>query len=323
MIRVLGRCCLLLLICATGLPVMADAADNRDWIVAETRDHPLVGTVWDTETRTALQETAAFARLRGATFVLLGEVHDNPAAHGVQARALQALTESGRKPALVWEMVRRPKQTVLDAPPADAQALGTALDWANSGWPEWPLYAPIAQVALDNGLPMRAGDLARAALRTVAQSGLSALPAEIAKIAATPFTDAQRTALLEVLRTGHCNLLDDRMLAPMVPVQQARDAAMTAALRAAAQDADGAVLIAGNGHTRRDWGVPHYLAAVAPDATLVSVGILEVAADEPNAAAHIETDAAGVPVHDLLWFVPRAERADPCTGLAEHMKSRT
>lgn len=307
--------------CAVIMSVPAKAQDGPAWAVAETRTHPLVGTAWDARTGTALAQAEVLARLVGAEFVLLGEVHDNPAAHRVQAEALQALTAAGRKPAVVWEMVRRPKQPVLDHPPPEPAALGVALGWAESGWPDWSLYAPIAAVALAQGLPMLAGDLPPEALRAVARNGLATLDADIATLAQAPLSAPQRDGLLEALRSGHCGLLDAAMLAPMLPVQQARDAAMAVALLKGAARADGAVLIAGNGHTRRDWGVPHYLADAAPEARISSVGVLEVVADEVEAAAYLEPDAAGDPVYDLLWFVPRAQREDPCAGLSERLSA--
>ncbi len=314
MTRLFRRCAAILIAGNTALAWPASGQDPQSWAVAETRDHPLVGTVLDTGTAAALAPADVLARMGGAVFVLLGEVHDNPAAHAVQARVLQALVDAGRAPAVVWEMVRRPRQEVFDDPPAQASALGPALGWAETGWPDWAMYAPIAAVGLANDLPMLAGDLPRDTLRAVGREGLAALDAALAHIAEAPLSTAQRAGLLDALRVGHCDLLDDAVLATMLPVQQARDASLTAALLAGAARADGAVLIAGNGHTRRDWGVPHYLAAAAPEADLISLGIVEVVPGRTDAVASLETDAAGEPVHDLLWFVPRAHRDDPCAA---------
>jgi uncharacterized iron-regulated protein len=55
--------------------------------------------------------------------------------------------------------------------------------------------------------------------------------------------------------------------------QRARDAHIAAAMRDAG--GDGAVLIAGAGHARRDMGVPRLL----PDADVISLAFIEVRAD--------------------------------------------
>ena len=58
------------------------------------------------------------------------------------------------------------------------------------------------------------------------------------------------------------------------------------------------MLIAGNGHVRKDRGVPWYLARMRPDARIVSVGLIEVAAGRRRPAE--------LPF-DYVWFTPRAE----------------
>ena len=74
------------------------------------------------------------------------------------------------------------------------------------------------------------------------------------------------------------------------------------------------VLIAGNGHLRRDIGVPHYLRVLAarnaePAATaprVMSVAFMERSEDGTPDEAHGTQDEA--------WFTPRAERTDPCAS---------
>jgi hypothetical protein len=79
---------------------------------------------------------------------------------------------------------------------------------------------------------------------------------------------------------------------------------------------DGAVLIAGAGHVRRDIAVPIYLRARAPGASVVSIAFTEVQAGTEDAGAYETSAEAGPsdPVFDYLWFSPRAERKDPCAG---------
>ena len=119
-------------------------------------------------------------------------------------------------------------------------------------------------------------------------------------------TPEQQAELLHQVDVGHCGALPQSMLAPMALAQRARDAALALAMvQAARQAAPGArvVLIAGNGHVRRDLGVPHDLAVLDAAARVLSVAFLELEDGRPGAV-----DGP----YDAAWFTPRAERADPC-----------
>jgi hypothetical protein len=83
----------------------------------------------------------------------------------------------------------------------------------------------------------------------------------------------------------------------MARAQFARDAVMAGMLREHASG--GAVLLAGNGHVRRDLGVPRWLGGVAPG-RLLSVGFVETG--QPALAGR----------YDALVFAAPATRDDPC-----------
>ena len=81
----------------------------------------------------------------------------------------------------------------------------------------------------------------------------------------------------------------------------------------AAASADGAVLVAGAGHVRSDYGIPIYLKAKAPGRQVVSIAFVEV--DERNCRSRrtlsCQTLRDGAPV-DYLWFTPRVDDGDSC-----------
>jgi uncharacterized iron-regulated protein len=87
----------------------------------------------------------------------------------------------------------------------------------------------------------------------------------------------------------------------MAQAQMARDAAMADLLRRHA--ARGIVLLAGNGHVRRDIGVARWLAADALSARLLVVGLLE------DGEARSQGPAAAF---DIELRTAVAERTDPC-----------
>lgn len=66
-------------------------------------------------------------------------------------------------------------------------------------------------------------------------------------------------AQVEEVRRGHCNMLPVNMLEPMARAQIARDVVMAETIRPHVPR--GVVLVAGNGHVRRDIAVPCWLRA--------------------------------------------------------------
>lgn len=273
----------------------------------------LEGTVWDASTGEAISEAALDQRLASARFVLLGEKHDNPAHHRKQADLLDRMAATGRRPPVVWEMIDASKAAVLKAylesGRATPEGLGRVLDWGGSGWPEWAIYQPIAEVALRRGLQQYPGNIERPIIRTVMQDGFGGLPNVTAQVLATNarWTDDDAQALKTELVDSHCGVMPEGMMRPMGLVQRARDAVMAAALLEADVGA-GAVLIAGNGHVRADRGVPRYL---EPETNVLSIGILEAQEGETDAMAYLE----GPGHFDIVIFTESVQSPDRCEAL--------
>ncbi|MFO0450962.1 MAG: ChaN family lipoprotein, partial [Pseudomonadota bacterium] len=135
-----------------------------------------------------------------------------------------------------------------------------------------------------------------------------------------------RERLIEDLVAGHCGHLPPERTIPMVHAQRLRDAAMAATLErardalgaagtlVAAATADAAplaVLVAGNGHARRDYGVPTLLGA---ESVLV-VGFVEVVPGRDDPAGYEPADA-----FDFVWFTPRVDEPDPCRQFREQLE---
>lgn len=272
-------------------------------------DHPRVGTV-ASRSHGAVELAAVETRLLAARFVLLGEVHDHPDHHRIQARFVEQLASAGRPPAVVFEMLDPAKQEAIDAflteGGRDPDAFAARVRWSESGWPTFALYRPIFRAALEAGLPIlaaglpRSGSLAPDAPERSAGFGLD-----------EPLPASEQAERLEEMFVGHCELMPRETLAPMVEIQRARDARLALALLRAEAVHGRAVLIAGNGHVR-DGDVPALLVrAGVPRDAIVSVGLLEV---DPEQTTVAETEANPF---DFAVFTPVAERQDPCQGLRE------
>lgn len=326
---------LLLLALLTPMSALATSAlatePDGGWRSPHFRDHPLVGRIWDVEAAAFIDEATLLDRLAHTPFIGLGERHDNPDHHLLQARVLAGLVARGRHPAVAMEMLDDDQAAALAAhvaaAPHDAAGLGPAVDWQDSGWPEWAQYQPIAEVALTAGLPLLTANLPRSEVRSLAREGLSALPASRREALRLDDPLPEPVALVQrhMVMEGHCGLMPEAMTEPMVRVQAARDAVMAAALEAGAAlpETDGAVLIAGGGHVRTDVAVPWHKARLYPSGgSIAGLGFLEVSEGQSDPAAYGRTYGSDRPPFDYVWFTPVTDLTDPCEDLRARMQKK-
>ena len=273
----------------------------------ELADHPLAGRIWDTHAQRFVGEDEARDRVGSADVALLGETHDNPVHHRIQARLLAASAAHVPKPALAMEQIDLEWQHAVDearaanATPASIAAAGHV----SEGW-QWPLYEPLVAFALAHDLPIVAANYSRSRSRAVVAGGIASLPAgEAQRLALEPVWTPERNARMRrTLVEGHCGQ-DDPIIDKILEVQRVRDALMADAILSHPRT----VAIIGRGHARADLGVPLYLARRAPQRRVISVGLVEVEGDKPRPQDYEDTLAG---VHDLVFFTPRAPRTDPC-----------
>ena len=234
--------------------------------------------------------SADLSRLKAADVIIVGEVHDNPTHHATQSQIVEAVAPV----ALVIEMLGQEDAEALAADPA-----GFADRWAATGWPDFRMYLPIFQ-AHDG--PIIGAAVPRDVARATYADGVEAHFQGDA--VAYGLTDAlpedQQAQRVELQFQAHCEAMPREMMGGMIEVQRLRDATLAAGVIQAVADADGSVVvITGNGHARKDWGVPAYLARVAPDLTVISVGQGE----------------DGVPPDggfDIVLDAQSPDRPDPC-----------
>ena len=279
--------------------------------------------IWDVDAARFVSEPQLVTALSNARYSLLGEVHDNAEHHLIRARLIEAITASGARPAVVFEQFDLDRDAALvaaQAAGANAEGLANAGRLDRKGW-IWPMHRPLIEVALRQGLPVRAGNVAREMLRgdlrAVADSDTGAT--WYARLHGARWTDAQDAVLRTDIAEAHCGKLPPAIIPRLMLAQRVRDAAMAQAL---VDDAtpNGAILIAGNGHVRADLGVPVYLHAPGlpgASARSVSLGLIEVAPEEERSPDFPRRLIADHPGFDYLWFTPPASRDDPCASIGE------
>lgn len=288
--------------------------------------HPLTGVVWDVNGHRRASEAELVARVQSSDVVLVGETHDNPDHHRLEARLLGAFAERHTTPAVVFEMLDREQQPIVDATlrlrPDDVDGLARAVGWASSGWPAWSMYRRVFQAAVVANAVVLAGGIGRDAAMRIARDGPASYDPDLNQAFSLhdPAPADVDAAMRREMGESHCGLVPDEMLEPMVLVQRTRDALLAARLHEGASRGHGALLVAGTGHVRRDRGVPAQLARVYGIDSL-SVGLLEARAGAPTPDEYVQSFEAKRLPFDYVWFTPRANDIDHCAELREHMKA--
>jgi uncharacterized iron-regulated protein len=277
--------------------------EGGPWQTTVYADHPLVGRIWSMSRSEYVTQDEVVSDLRAVAFVLLGEKHDNPDHHRLQGGLVQALAPA----AVAFEMLDHTDPVEQGTDPA---SLAAAVKWADSGWPPFEVYEPVFAATYTVGADVIAAHPTREEVRQAMNSGLESLPAtataglQLDK----PLQEAHRAELAAEIVASHCGHAPQEMQDMMIRAQILKDAWMARAMGQARQSRPGTVvLIAGGGHTRRDRGVPHYLADSAR-----TVLLTEVVAGQEDPAAYDEGA-------DYLWFTPRVDDVDPCEKYREQL----
>lgn len=239
------------------------------------------------------------AEARSAEVLFLGEQHDNPAHHAVQAAWVEEIKPS----ALVFEMLTQAQaERILSEHLGDVETLGSVLQWEDSGWPDFAMYYPIFAAAPD-------AKIFGAGVPSESVRGL--MGQELAVVAGNltepfgldqPLPDDEQAAREALQMAAHCDALPETMLPTMINVQRLRDAALAATAIEAFEETGGpVVVITGNGHAREDWGAPFLLRRAAPELAVLALGQGE-AGNMPDGGFAVTLDG------------PAVDRVDPCNA---------
>jgi uncharacterized iron-regulated protein len=307
--------------CVGLTALLAALAAFGPWASELGRQNPLVGKIYHNGGFAG--KDGLFSHIIKARYVLLGEVHDNVDHHRLQAEMIRVMVAAGRRPAVVLEMLPRSFQTRIDAflasEGANAAGFGKAVDWSQSGWPDWAMYQPIMEAVISAKLKVFAGNVDKVTSRKIAKQGYGALAAIVSWKQwglGLPLPDDLQARLNDVLQEGHCNMLPKQALPAMSMVQRVRDASMADAMLAA-NDAsgDGAVLIAGGGHVRSEFAVPYYLDQRGAGGQWVSVEFTQVDDETSDPKKSIRKSEKASQAFYL--FTPRSDDIDHCAQLRE------
>lgn len=243
------------------------------------------------------------ARARDAQIVVLGEIHDNPEHHRIQADIVARLAPA----ALVLEMIPQADEDAVNAlreEGAGRDEIAVALDWAGSGWPDFDYYAAILEAAPEAQI-FGAGQPSEDVRRAMVEGAAKVFGADAATYGLDLPLDPEEQRAREALQAeAHCNALPADLLPGMVEAQRFRDAGLAdSAIWARTMTGDGqVVVIAGSGHADTHRGIPAALAIAAPDISVLSLG-------------QFERTPSNADSYDEVLLAPPPERDDPCEDL--------
>jgi len=233
---------------------------------------------------------------------LLGEVHDNPEGHALRLEKIADIVRSASQPVIAMEQFDREKQAALSAAQQDCPDAACVIAKAGGkGW-DWDFYKPVIDLALSQRIPLVAANVSAQDARLVVRDGLgAALSAQLRDAygldAGVPSeVDAiQREAVFQ----GHCRMVPKSALGGMALAQVARDVWMAHVLREHPQST--VLLLAGNGHVRKDAGVYHWLSPAERQRTQVH--------------AYLEApDSEDAALFDQTHPIAAVKREDPCAA---------
>jgi uncharacterized iron-regulated protein len=267
-------------------------------------------------------------QMEPAPIVMLGEVHDNTGHHRLRGALLLdwVCSRPSRPAAIVFEQLDREYNDDLrraqkrrsqgrERNDAEMTQLLEAARFNAESW-GWPAHLPLFQAAQASGATWIAANLSRSSAQRLGRGADDEVePVLKAVVDSARWSEDAQHALDRALMQGHCNLVAPQALAGIARLQRLRDAALALPLLDAAERRS--VLVAGNGHVRRDHGVPLYLGALEREALVV--GFEEVAG---QASASALAEAVGTSraaefgrAYDIVCLTTQAPRDDPCEQL--------
>ncbi len=208
------------------LPAFATATS---WLSPNQRDHPLAGAIVNARGE-RVPESELLAALATSRFAFVGEKHDNPDHHQIEARLIAQRLTSRPGSAVVFEMLddaQRPLIASLTA--ADSlEAIKAKLAWPAKGW-DFAVYGPLFQASIKDGI-LVAGNIGKKFIGELYEKGEPMLQSDARFKTVFSASPETREYLLDTIFEAHCGMRPRDTLAPMVTIQLAKDASMASAM---------------------------------------------------------------------------------------------
>ena len=295
-----------------SIPGFAQLQPVQEWESPLYANNPLVGRIWHGTSEQFVEIQHLVNAIESASYLLLGEKHDNPDHHLLQLMVLNHVIEQMRVSNVSFEMMDSDDQAALDQISqhnlTTLEDLKAYLGWDEEGW-NWEFYGPLVLTLAQAKIPLSAANITDATMSQVYGE-------ETLSERASILDEIGLHQLYVDIDESHCGLLPESQFPAMVRVQQARDYNMANNM-ATLELGKLSVLVAGNYHVRRDVGVPNYLLARELHLRredIVVLSFMEVEQGEDDPASYLQ-ESKTQPAFDYVWFTPAISNEDYCASL--------
>ncbi len=218
-------------------------------------------------------------QIKDHDYILVGESHDNLCDHEVQASIIDLLGREDVDLVLGLEMVNVRKHKVLEEfnqGGMTLEELPERLHWDQNWGYDFDLYRPVFARALEHSVPVKALNVPSEIVRKISHYGLEGLDQEEMLYLPREIIPPPRDQLDHLERQYEIHLEfipEDRAeLEHFIQAQSVWDSQMAGMASYWRQRTSRTVLIlAGNEHVRRGWGIEHRLLEIDPDASITRV----------------------------------------------------
>ncbi|MDA9689132.1 ChaN family lipoprotein [Betaproteobacteria bacterium] len=261
--------------------------------------------IFEYETKNQVNLQDLISAMHNADIILLGEIHDNLFQHRARADLIGKL--QSEKFVIVSEHLSSGNEiTYSGSLLEDLEIIG----FNKKSW-SWPVHEVLYKKFEELSLPVFGGNLSHEDINNIYLGKKFSLSDTLNPLVDKSVLNSQsKDKLINDLVAGHCGVVEGDLLSFMFKVQRYRDASLAQIATAVAP----AIVIAGNGHVRRDYGVPQILKKINPSSHVVSIAFLEIdrlfeTTDSVIKKLFKDADT------DYIWLTEAVSREDPCENL--------
>ncbi|MFK7827719.1 MAG: ChaN family lipoprotein [Oligoflexales bacterium] len=286
---------------------------HTSWQATHHVNHPLVGKILDKNSGELIEFSEFNNNIMNSRpdLILLGEVHDHPDHHILHLKILKSLDQRNLLGSLFLEHFDLGQNKTLNNifnGPDPFIDLEKKLNWSQ-GWDDFRFYEPMLKTAWKAKQKIKGVNISRKHLKMLVNGKKVEVLSEeeIQRINKIPsISKILEDSLAEEIVRSHCDMFPKKHAAPIVNAQILRDKIMSHLLFGSLAPKKISVFIGGNGHMRKDRGVPYYLAPLDPSLRLLSVGFIQVNQEKTDLDSY-----ADLP-YDLIFFTPVFDVSDLC-----------
>ncbi len=239
---------------------------------------PLPGTFFSSADESLSHKELASA-MKGNDFILIGESHNNPCDHKVQAGIIEEMSRTGKSFALGLEMVSVDRQDILDRfnkGLIDVDNLREMLHWDESWGFDYELYRMIFETSRKYSVPVFALNVPREITRNISRHGMESLSFEEKTFLPENiiYPPQEQVEILERQFEFHQDMIqaDEPYFQRFIAAQSVWDTKMASeAIRIHKDRQEPVVILSGTMHVKKGYGIEHRLRSLMPHARVTSI----------------------------------------------------